>query len=265
MLLRSFALLTAAAAIAFANNGGNTFQWTGKIAPGQLIEIKGVNGNIRAESTDSHDVEVFAEKTSLGSDPSEVRIKVIDNGNGMTICAVYPSKDGRTSDCHPGELGRLNPRDSDVKVDFVVRVPNGVRFTGRTVNGGIEADHLNADVGAHTVNGKIVLSTSATAVAETTNGSIRATLGTTSWTGIRRFETVNGSIELELPPDSTTELAASTMNGRISSDFPVTIRGHVGYRTVRGTLGTGHSAGRELRLNTVNGSIVLGQIGGPTI
>ena len=57
MRLRSFVLLTAAAGIAAANDG-NTFQWTGKIAPGQLIEIKGVNGSIRAELTEGRDVEV---------------------------------------------------------------------------------------------------------------------------------------------------------------------------------------------------------------
>jgi len=264
MRLRSFVLLTAAAGMAAANNG-NTFQWTGKVAPGQLIEIKGINGSIRAEATEGRDVEVFAEKSSMHSDPSDVRIKVIDNGNGTTICAMYPSKDGRSSDCHSGDASHLNPKDSDVKVDFVVRVPNGVRFTGRTVNGGIEAEHLNADIGAHTVNGKIVLSTSGAAVAETTNGSIHATLGAPAWMGVRRFETVNGSIEVELPPDSTVELAAGTMNGRISSDFPVNLRGRFGYRTIRGTLGNGHSAGRELRVNTVNGSIKLSQIGGATI
>ena len=264
MLLRTFLILTAATGIAAATDG-STFQWTGKLAPGQLIEIKGVNGNIRAEATAGRDVEVIAEKSSLRTDPSEVRIQVVDNGNGTTICAVYPSKDSRPNECRPGEGGRMNTRKNDVKVEFTVRVPQGVRFTGRTVNGGIQADHLGADVEAHTVNGKIIVSTSGAAVAETVNGSIHAALGVPSWNGARRFETVNGSVEVELPPDSTTELTASTVNGRINTDFPVTVRGHFGYRAIHGTLGTGGSGGRELRMKTVNGSIMLRQIGGPAI
>ncbi len=263
MIVQTLAVLLAATGLASARDG-NTFQWTGKLAPGQLIEIKGVNGRIRADATEGRDVEVFAEKSSRRSDPSEVRIQVVDNGNGTTICAVYPSKDGRPNECRPGESGHMNTRNNDVKVEFTVRVPQGVRFTGRTVNGGIQADRLGADVEARTVNGKIVLSTSAAAIAETVNGSIHATLGAPAWTGARKFETVNGSIEVELPPGSTTEWTGSTVNGRIQTDFPVTVRGHLGYRTIRGTLGSS-GGGRELKMNTVNGSILLRQIGGPTV
>jgi DUF4097 and DUF4098 domain-containing protein YvlB len=264
MLLRTFLILLAATGIAAATDG-HTFQWTGKLAPGQLIEIKGVNGNIHAEATAGREVEVIAEKTSRHSDPSEIRFKVVDNGNGTTICAVYPSKDGRPNECRPGEDGHMNTKNNDVKVEFTVRVPNGVRFTGRTVNGGIQAEHLGADVEARTVNGKIELSTTAAAVAETVNGSIHATLGAPAWNGARRFETVNGSVEVSLPPDSAADLTASTVNGRISTDFPVTVRGHFGHRTLHGSLGSAVASGRELRMNTVNGSIVLHQIGGPTI
>jgi DUF4097 and DUF4098 domain-containing protein YvlB len=76
---------------------------------------------------------------------------------------------------------------------------------------------------------------------------------------------VNGSVEVSLPPDSAADLTASTVNGRISTDFPVTVRGHFGHRTLHGSLGSAVASGRELRMNTVNGSIVLHQIGGPTI
>ncbi len=264
MMVRTLAILIAAAGIAAARDT-NSFQWTGKLAPGQLIEIKGINGAIHAEATTGRDVEVIAEKSSQHSDPSEVRIQVVEGVNGTTICAVYPSKDSHPNECRPGEGGHNNTRNNDVRVEFTVRVPNGVRFTGRTINGGIEADHLAADVEARTVNGKIVVSTSASAVAETVNGSIHATLGAPTWNGARKFGTVNGSVEVSLPPDSTTYLTASTINGRISTDFPVTVRGHFGHRTLHGSLGSGSNSGRELRMNTVNGSITLHQIGGPTV
>ena len=47
----------------------------------------------------------------------------------------------------------MSVRDNDVNVEFRVKVPAGVRFVGRTVNGGIEASGITADAEAHTVNG----------------------------------------------------------------------------------------------------------------
>ena len=66
--------------------------------------------------------------------------------------------------------------------------------------------------------------------------------------------TVNGSITLTLPPDLNTDVKATTVNGDISSDFPMTISGRVSRRKVEGTIGGG---GRLLSLDSVNGSITL--------
>ena len=39
------------------------------------------------------------------------------------VCAVYPSRNGQPNECKPGHGGRMNTRDNDVNVSFVVRVP----------------------------------------------------------------------------------------------------------------------------------------------
>ncbi len=254
MKKRLLALLFAAAGVAAATEGGNNFHWTSRLTPGQLIEIKGVNGSIRAEPATGKDVEVIAEKTGYHYDAANVRIRVVDNGNGTTICAVYPSSNGRTNECRSGLAGHLSTDNSDVKVEFTVRVPAGVRFIGRTVNGGVEATRLSADVEAHTVNGKIVVSTSGAALADTVNGSIYASMGNGSWARSRRFATVNGSIELELPSNASADLDASTVHGRIVTDFPLRVQGEFVGRSIHGTLGSG---GRGLKITTVNGNITL--------
>lgn len=262
MISRTLIILLATVAGLSAASDGTSFRWSGKVAPGRLIEIKGVNGSIRAEATTGSDVEVTAEKTSRRSDPAGVRFQVVDNGNGVTVCAVYPSRHGRPNECRPGTAGRMNLIRNDVKVEFTVRVPNGVRFIGRTVNGGVQADHLGADVEAHTLNGKIVVSTAGAALAETVNGSIYAIIGNAHWYGARRFSTVNGSIELELPCNTTAELSASTVNGGITTDFPLAIHGRIANHNSHGTLKTGS---QELKINTVNGNIILRETGGPAV
>ena len=172
MRISSLALLHVVVALAFvprAAGAQGEFHWKGKVAPGKAIEIKGVNGDVRAVAG-SGDVEVTAVKHARRSDPDEVKIEVVQHEDGVTICAVYPSDGRRENSCEAGEGGHMNVRDNDVIVDFTVRVPEGVRFAGNTVNGEVEAANLSGDVEANTVNGNIRISTAGYAEAQTVNG-----------------------------------------------------------------------------------------------
>jgi Putative adhesin len=231
------------------------FQWHGAIPRGQAIEIKGVNGDVRAEPSGSNEVEVVAVRRGRRDDPDSVRIEVVPHGGGVTICAVYPSRDGqKPNECRPGSEGRMNVQNNDVSVRFTVRVPAGVALIGKTVNGEIEALRLNGDVTLTTVNGSITFDTTGGARASTVNGSIRGAMGRADWSNTLDMATVNGSITLTLPPDLNTDVKATTVNGDISSDFPMTVTGRISRRRVEGTIGGG---GRLLSLDSVNGSITL--------
>src|SRR5215831_7911820 len=203
----------------------NEFHWQGGIAAGKALEIKGVNGNVRAEASSDSQVQVTATKHGRRQDPKSVEIRVVEHENGVTICAVYPNDSGQPNECVHGEGGRMNVRNNDVSVDFSARIPAGVRFVGRTVNGQVEATELGAEVEAHTVNGNIRLTTSGFAHGKTVNGSISASLGSFDWTKPVEFETVNGSITLDLPAAASALFEAETVNGNISSDFPLTVQG----------------------------------------
>ena len=50
------------------------------------------------------------------------------------------------------------------------------------------------------------------------------------------------------------EVTASTVNGSMTTDFPLTIRGKWGPKRMSGTVGEG---GRTLSLSTVNGDMTL--------
>jgi DUF4097 and DUF4098 domain-containing protein YvlB len=148
----------------------------------------------------------------------------------------------------------MSVRNNDVNVEFRVKVPAGVRFVGRTVNGGIEARGITADAEAHTVNGGVRLEATGAARAETVNGGITARLGRTDWTGALKLNTVNGGIEMTMPEGLNTDVKASTVNGDIQTDFPLTVTGRISRRKLDGTIGSG---GRLLELGTVNGGIAL--------
>jgi DUF4097 and DUF4098 domain-containing protein YvlB len=255
MRLATLGPLVIAAALPLARPAAaqGEFHWKGQLAAGKTIEIKGVNGDISAVAG-TGEVEVKAVKHARRSDPDEVKVEVVPHEGGVTICAVYPSYGRRENTCEPDERGHMNTQDNDVVVDFTVRVPAGVRFVGKTVNGGIDAANLGSDVEANTVNGSIHVATSGYAEATTVNGSIVASLGRAAWTDALEFRTVNGAITLDLPANLSAEVRAKTVNGDIVTDFPLMVTGRVGPRSVHGTIGSG---GRQLALSTVNGSIRL--------
>jgi hypothetical protein len=232
------------------------FNWRGRVARGGDIEIRGINGDITAVAASGSEVRVVAHKTAKRSDPDEVEIKVVEHDDGVTICAIYPSpRRSQPNTCEPGG-GRSNTRDNDVQVEFEVQVPAGVRLLANTVNGAINASDLQGDIVANTVNGSIELSTTGLAKANTVNGSISASMGRANWTGDLEFTTVNGGITLEVGNDISADVKAETVNGDISTDFPLTVQGRFGPRRISGTIGRG---GRTLHLTTVNGSIEIRQ------
>jgi hypothetical protein len=255
-LLAAGAAIPAVAADEESNlRASEPFHWSGPLAAGKVLEVKGVNGTIRAELAAGQQAEVTATKHARRSDPDEVRIEVIKHDEGITFCAVYPGGD---NGCEAGESWHSHTRNNDVQVDFVVKVPAGVRFSGQTVNGAVDAADLRGPVVARTVNGSVAVSTSAEARATTVNGSITARLGRMGSEDLE-FETVNGSITLYLPRKADAEVRAQTVNGGISTDFPLTVQGQFGPKHVTGTIGSG---GRTITLKTVNGAIRLRMEGG---
>lgn len=233
----------------------DTWSWHKAVPAGRAIEIKGINGDITATAAAGNEVEVVARKSARRDDPASVRIEVVEHAGGVTICALYPNVRGKpANECLPGAGGRSSSRNNDVEVDFEVRVPGGVRFTGNTVNGSVRATGLSADVQANTVNGSVRVSTAGLAEARTVNGSIDVRMGRANWDDTLEFQTVNGGISIELPENVDAEVSASTVNGSMSSDWPMTMRGRWSPRHMNGRIGRG---GRELALQTVNGDIEL--------
>jgi hypothetical protein len=241
------------------------FRWSGQIARGKSVEIKNVNGWVEAVLATGNQVEVIAHKHSRRSDLASVTVSVVEHDGHVTICAVYPTPTRSSrrrsrgtegpNECRPGDEGQMNVRDNDVRVDFTVRVPADVRFVGRSVNGEVRATALRSDIEAITVNGRITVSTTGIASAESVNGSIEASLGAQKWSEPLDYRTVNGGITLNLPQGVAAELRAETMNGGITSDFPIAIQSsrRRGKR-ITGSIGSG---GRELHISTVNGGIRL--------
>lgn len=212
------------------------------IAPDGTVNLKNVNGGVTIQAWDQPTVEIVSTKTGPSQENMDrVKVEINADDRRIDVDTVYPKR----------------ARNLRVSVRYDLMVPSTVRLRDiSTVNGSVKVDGMTFEVNAQTVNGSVkVMKSSGIINAETVNGSITAELDQINRDADMKFETVNGSIKLYLTDQVGAEVSAETVNGRLRTDFPITVRGKFGPKRMRGILGSGGSA--RIRLETVNGSINL--------
>jgi hypothetical protein len=254
-------VVLAAPAAAQRQQSTDEFNWQGRVPAGEWIQIRNINGQITVDRATGDQVEVVATKRWRRGDPSIVRIETArygPNEQSALVCAIW----GASTTCD--ERGYHSPRRSnndndngDVSVDFIVKLPAGVRAELTSVNGTIRVVGATAEIIAETVNGGIDASTSMGPIkAETVNGDITVRMDALRGSEDLSFETVNGDVTAIVPPNFQGDVELETVNGSLHSDFPITVQGRFDPRHMRATIGSG---GRRLSLATVNGDVHLGK------
>lgn len=231
---------------------GDEWKWSGRVTSSQQVWIRNTNGPVEVVQGTGDVLEVVAEKSWRHSGPEAVQLVPVTSDRGVTICAVW---EARESNCGAGGEYHLNHvQKNDVAVRFTVRLPRGVKVDVRTMNGEVVIDGAAAPVVANTLNGKITVHTSVGPVhATTVNGSIEAEMDALTGGDIE-LGTVNGTVTAVLPSSLNAVVDASTVNGRVETEFALQVLGKISPRHVRGTIGSG---GMTLKLNTVNGSVLI--------
>jgi hypothetical protein len=252
-----------------------TWTWEGRIDRGNWFRLSSVNGPVTIEASPDNKVYVRAEKEVRRGSVTDVGFQVIQSGGDVRICALwrqdYCDEEGLHSRRNDGD--RNDGERRDVRVRFTVRVPAGVHVSAGTVNGEMRVRNVGGEVRASTVNGAVEVANAggqvrATTVngavdvstrngpvtATTVNGDIDVKMSAVGRDGAMRFNTVNGTVRVEMPPGIDADVEMETMHGSISSDYPVQLTGKFGPRHARGTIGRG---GRRIELETLNGSVEL--------
>ena len=124
------------------------------------------------------------------------------------------------------------------------------------VNGSLEVSQVTGEIDATLVNGKTDLrDLSGRLTISAVNGTITANYRSLDNVKEIHLKSVNGAINLGLPASPNAEVNASTVNGGITTDFPLQVKGKFMGHRLNGTLGNG---GTRIELSNVNGSIRLG-------
>lgn len=241
-------------------SGTNDVRWSGTLSPGDTIAIRNLVGDIRAEPTQGSQIVVVAQRHSTRDDPRTVQIHIERHDHNIVLCSVYPQQRSKNCDSYDfnnhgdderGCGGGHEPCGSDVKVDWVVRVPANIRLSASTVAGNITATGLLNDIAAKSVGGNVDVSTAGHVTAWSMS-RVNVAMGRTDWSGDLHLYAGSG-LTVTLPSNAQTRVEANSTFGKLQSDFPLQQENRTGFGTrASGTLGHG---GRTLQLNTLGGQI----------
>jgi hypothetical protein len=212
---------------------------------GRSISIDGrQNGGIRVTGGSSDAVRVTARLQAQGRTDAAAKAllsRVHIETDGRSVRAEGPSTDGYDNESWA--------------VSYIVSVPRRFDLDLEAHNGGIGVVGVVGKLELETTNGSVALEDVGGDVhARTRNGSLNVRLAGNRWEGAGlNAETQNGSVRLALPDDYAAQIETGTVNGRVNTDFPVTVRGSIS-RQLSFPIGGG---GPTIRATTTNGSVTI--------
>src|SRR5262245_20326894 len=241
--------LLSAPAPAYPREKVTEYTWNGPVAPGRLVEVSGLYGDIVVVSTLTSELHLHARKHGLKDDPEQVQIRADNSGDRLRICTTRPGHEGA---CDPVP-GFENVLDRDTDVDLRIELPLGSPLIARTSYGDLDLRGITGEVHVFTGQGRCRIETSRGGTVETTNGDIRLVLGRMLPQQELLVRSVNGKIRLDVPRDFDAEVTVRTENGRVVAEGAhaenggVPRSGHWFFGEPRG----------HIRLETENGNIEL--------
>ena len=230
-----------------------------------LLDISLVQGSITVRGANRKDVAVVArpdadrpsrradpDATGLRRIPQTAGYRITEEGNRITMSSDSPNR----------------------SITFEIEAPTRSNLKLSTVNGGeILVENIEGDLEVSNVNGSITLNgVAGSVVAGTTNGGVRATLTRVTAAREMAFTSLNGSVDVTLPPTTKANLRLRSDHGDVYSDFDVQLAPAASSPTVQETsssngryrinrnrsiVGTINGGGPEFELRTFNSNVYV--------
>lgn len=230
-----------------------------------LIDISLVHGSITVRGTSRKDVLVTArpetdtERRGRRSDPDATGLQRIPQTAGFRI----------TEESNRVKVSADSPNRA---IAFEIEAPARTNLKLSTVNGGeILVESVEGELTVSNTNGGITLNGVAGSVtAGTTNGNVRATLTRVTPQKEMAFTSLNGTVDVTLPPTTKANLRMRSNNGDVYSDFDVqlapatavveenrTSNGRYRIRRSQSIVGAINGGGPEFELRTFNSNVYV--------
>jgi len=130
--------------------------------------------------------------------------------------------------------------------NLLVRVPQGVDLVVHSKNGNVNVTDISGNVNVDAANGDVKIMVSGRAQARTTNGSINATMGATSWPGTLHFAAQTGDVTVYIPETAAFHARMHTDDGTLFTDFGLVGTSSGNNETIDAPVNGGSSFGLDL-------------------
>ncbi len=214
------------------------------LSPGGHVSVVNVQGSVMVEGWDRAEVEAaVAMRSKTPTDQlSEIQVAVEARDGGIEFHTLYPKG-----------------LDTPIRVDYRLRVPRQIHLDQlSTLRGDIVVHDVDGSIEAHSLHGDIAgINVSGSVVAHALTGNIMVSLRTMP--GIHlplQLATIDGNVDLSMPPEANSNLDLSTVAGNIFGGYPIQVESTPGDSTRHAQVGVG---GVKVELRTVRGNIRISQ------
>ncbi|HEV7395989.1 MAG TPA: hypothetical protein VGN86_05725 [Pyrinomonadaceae bacterium] len=220
-----------------------------ELAAGARVEVSGINGWVKIETSDTRTADVYIERTGESQEVLNRRKITVENTSaGLTIRG------------DKGDSGFLSRVFGSRPTEHVtLRLPRQISLVTNGVNGSVTSGEIDGAVEVNGVNGKVdVAQAIGSAELSGINGNVSVGLKQISKNGVD-IHGVNGNIELRLSEGMNAELEAHGMNGQVTSDLPNVVVDKSHHGSYSAQIGSG---GNSISASGINGNIRLTRLMG---
>ena len=184
---------------------------TYELAPGARVELAGLNGAVKIETSDTKTAEIYIERTASCQEALDRRKVTIEaDAKGLRIR-------GEKSD-DAGFFSRLFGPSASERT--TLKLPRQIALNAKGVNGSFITGDIDGAVEIAGVNGRVQVGSAAgSATFNGINGNMVVGLKSVGQDGVT-LSGINGNIELQLGADVNADFDARGMNGRVISELP---------------------------------------------
>ena len=184
---------------------------TYELAPGARVELSGLNGAVKIETSDTKTAEIYIERTASTQEAMDRRKVTIEaDANSLRIR-------GEKAD-DAGFFSRFFGSSANERT--MLKLPRQIALSAKGVNGAFVTSDIDGAVEITGVNGRVqVGSAVGSAMFKGINGNMVVGLKKIEQEGVT-LSGINGNIELQLGADVNADFDARGLNGRVTSDLP---------------------------------------------
>jgi hypothetical protein len=223
-----------------------------QLQPGALVEVRGINGSVEIQTSDTTTAEVYVLRTADSKESLDRREIIVEQtANGL----VVRSQQSRNMGFFDHIFGH-NPKE-----EVTIKAPRQIALALKGVNGRVSSGDIDGSLEVHGINGRVELGQAAgSAEMSGINGNV--SVGFKQIDHGAELSGINGNIELRFAGTANADLTARGMNGRVlsdSADIVVDKDDHGSHFSAR--IGNG---GPSITVHGINGNVRLTRQGAST-